>query len=240
MLIKNSSDLQQIKNDYLANVDKFSHQVLVCAGAGCVSSNCGLVRDAVIQELEAVGKADSVMVYETGCMGTCAVGPVMLILPERIFYTSLTPEIAKEIVRAHIVNNEIIEKYTFFDQTLNKNVPVIDDITFFKEQVRIALRNCGIIDYRDIEAYIAHDGYFAAAQAFAEMSPQGVIDEVKASGLRGRGGAGFPTGIKWQAGLNAEKGQNILSATQTKVTPVPLWTEALLKVTRTPSLKAWF
>ncbi|NLX94280.1 MAG: FAD-dependent oxidoreductase [Clostridiales bacterium] len=210
MLIKNSSDLQQIKNDYLANVDKFSHQVLVCAGAGCVSSNCGLVRDAVIQELEAVGKADSVMVYETGCMGTCAVGPVMLILPEKIFYTSLTPEIAKEIVRAHIVNNEIIEKYTFFDQTLNKNVPVIDDITFFKEQVRIALRNCGIIDYRDIEAYIAHDGYFAAAQAFAEMSPQGVIDEVKASGLRGRGGAGFPTGIKWQAGLNAEKGQKYL------------------------------
>ncbi|HZK39385.1 MAG TPA: NADH-ubiquinone oxidoreductase-F iron-sulfur binding region domain-containing protein [Clostridia bacterium] len=210
MLIKNISDLNQIKKDYLENSGKFSHQVLVCAGAGCVSSNCGLVRDAVIQELEAVGKTDSVLVYETGCMGTCAVGPVMLILPERIFYTSLTPEKAKEVIKAHILNGEVIEEYTFFDQTLNKHIPEIDEINFFKEQVRIALRNCGIIDYKDIEAYIAHDGYFAAAKVFAQMSPQDIIDEIKASGLRGRGGAGFPTGIKWQAGMNAGKGQKYL------------------------------
>ncbi len=210
MLINSISDLEQIKSGYLEKVAKYSHQVLVCAGAGCVSSNCGLVRDAVNQELEAIGQADSVLVYETGCMGTCAVGPVMLILPERIFYTSLTPETAKEIIRAHIVNAEIIEKYTFFDNTLKKNVPKIDDISFFKEQVRIALRNCGAIEYKSIEAYIANDGYFAAAKAFGQMTPQGVVDEMKASGMRGRGGAGFPTGVKWQAGLNAEEGQKYL------------------------------
>ena len=210
MLIKTKLDLEQVKNDYLENVNKFSHQVLVCAGAGCVSSNCGLVRDAVNYEIEALGKSDSVVVHETGCMGTCAVGPVMLILPERIFYTSLTPEIAKKIIKAHIIDNNIIEKYTFFDNTLKKHIPKIDDITFFKEQVRIALRNCGIIDYKSIDAYIAKDGYFAAAKAFSQMTPQGVVDEMKASGMRGRGGAGFPTGVKWQAGLNAQKGQKYL------------------------------
>ena len=205
--IKSISDLEKIKTDFLAESKKYSHQILVCAGAGCVSSNCGAVRDAVIQQLDAIGKSDSVKVFETGCMGTCAVGPVILILPERIFYTSLTPEKAKEIVDAHIVNGKVIEEYTFYDNTLKKFVPKIDDIDFFKEQVRIALRNCGVIEYKNIEAFIANDGYFAAAKALTNMKPQDVVDEMKASGLRGRGGAGFPTGLKWQAGLNATEGQ---------------------------------
>ena len=210
MFVKDINDLNQIKNSYLETVSKYSHQVLVCAGAGCVSSNCGLVRDAVKEELENIGKADNVSVYETGCMGTCSVGPVMLIMPEKIFYTSLTPSIAKEIIRSHILKGEIIEKYTFFDHTLKRHVPKLDDINFFKEQVRIALRNCGVIEYNNIEAYIANNGYFAAEKALTKMTPQQVIDEIKASGLRGRGGAGFPTGIKWQAGLNAAKGQKYL------------------------------
>lgn len=208
--IKSISDLEKIKTDFLAESKKYSHQILVCAGAGCVSSNCGAVRDAVIQQLDAIGKSDSVKVFETGCMGTCAVGPVILILPERIFYTSLTPEKAKEIVDAHIVNGKVIEEYTFYDNTLKKFVPKIDDIDFFKEQVRIALRNCGVIEYKNIEAFIANDGYFAAAKALTNMKPQDVVDEMKASGLRGRGGAGFPTGLKWQAGLNAPEGQKYL------------------------------
>lgn len=208
--IKSISDLEKIKNDFLAESKKYSHQILVCAGAGCVSSNCGAVRDAVIQQLDAIGKSDSVKVFETGCMGTCAVGPVILILPERIFYTSLTPEKAKEIVDAHIVNGKVIEEYTFYDNTLKKYVPKIDDIDFFKEQVRIALRNCGVIEYKNIDAFIANDGYFAAAKALTNMKPQDVVDEMKASGLRGRGGAGFPTGLKWQAGLNAPEGQKYI------------------------------
>ena len=165
------------------------------------SSNCALIRDTVISESEKAGLKDDVKVYETGCMGTCAVGPVMLVLPDRIFYTELTEQKVKDIVQSHLVNGKMIEQYTFYDHSLEKHVPVIDDINFFKKQVKIALRNCGSIEYGDVNAYIASDGYFAAYKALNELTPQAVVDEVKKSGLKGRGGAGFPTGIKWEAGL---------------------------------------
>lgn len=197
-------NLNAIKAARLAEEGSYHHQVLVCAGAGCVSSNCGLVRDAAIETIGKLGLENDVCVYETGCMGTCAVGPVMLILPERIFYVNLTPAITAEIIKAHIVEGDVLEKYTFYDHALGRHVPKIDDIDFFKEQVRIALRNCGVIEYGSIESYIARDGYFAAARALTELSPQAVVDTVKASGIRGRGGAGFPTGIKWESGLRAK------------------------------------
>jgi NADH-quinone oxidoreductase subunit F len=204
VLIKKKDDLQEIKKAYQDQNKKYRHQILVCAGAGCVSSDCYTVRDAVLEQIKALSLKDSVKVYETGCMGTCAVGPVMLILPERIFYTELSAETAQKIVKAHIVDNKVLEEYTFFDHALNKHIPKIDDINFFKEQVRIALRNCGILEYNNIEAYIASGGYEAAAKAFTSMTDKQVVDEIKASGLRGRGGAGFPTGIKWEAGRKAE------------------------------------
>ncbi|NLP48509.1 MAG: FAD-dependent oxidoreductase [Clostridiales bacterium] len=210
MKVRSINDLDRIKLSYLEELSAFSHRVLVCAGAGCVSSNCGLVGDAVVEELEELGLAKNVKVYETGCMGTCSVGPVMIIQPQNTFYTELTPDIAKEIIRSHVRDGLILDKYTFYDEASSSHIPDVDDIPFFREQVRIALRNCGAIDYKSIEAYIAKDGYFAAAKVFAQMSSQDVVDEVKASGLRGRGGAGFPTGIKWQAGLDAPKGQKYL------------------------------
>ena len=202
-IIKNIADLEKIKSDYNNDTAKYKYQVLVCSGAGCISSNCIDVKNAVDDEIVKIGKQNEVLVRETGCMGTCSVGPVMLILPERIFYTELTPEIAKNIIDNHIVRGEILNKHTFYDNSLKKHVPKIDDIGFFKEQVKIALRNCGIIEYGSIDAYIAHDGYFAAAKAIADKSRKDVIDEVKKSGLRGRGGAGFSTGVKWEAGYNA-------------------------------------
>ena len=198
--IKNLEQLKAIKKEYSELQEKFSHRVFVCAGAGCVSSNCSVIRDAVIDELNTLGLSKDVPVYETGCMGTCAVGPVMLILPERIFYTDLTEEKARRIIKAHILNGDVIEKYTFYDESLEKFVPLIDDINFFKNQVKIALRNCGTIEYSSINAYIANDGYFAACKAVNEMKPEDVVGEIKTSGLKGRGGAGFPTGIKWEAG----------------------------------------
>ena len=198
--IKSCEQLKTIKKEYNELQEKFSHRVYVCAGAGCVSSNCAAIRDAVIDELSILGLSKDVPVYETGCMGTCAVGPVMLILPERIFYTDLTEERARRIIKAHIVNGDVIEKYTFYDESLEKFVPLIDDINFFKNQVKIALRNCGTIEYSSINAYIANDGYFAACKAVNEMKPEDVVGEIKTSGLKGRGGAGFPTGIKWEAG----------------------------------------
>jgi NADH-quinone oxidoreductase subunit F len=204
VMVKSKDDLLKIKNAYQSNNAKYQYQVLVCAGAGCVSSDCGQVRDAVINKLQELSLEEKVRVYETGCIGTCAVGPVMLILPDRIFYTKLTAEIAEKIVQAHIVDGQILEEYTFYDHALSKHIPKIDDINFFKEQVRIALRNCGILEYNSIDAYIASDGYVAVEKALNSMSSRDVIDEVKASGMRGRGGAGFPTAIKWEAGRRAK------------------------------------
>ena len=127
----------------------------------------------------------------------------MLILPERIFYTELDSEKAAKIVRTHIVDGRVLEEYTFYDHSLDKRVPVIDDIDFFKDQVKIALRNCGIIEYDSINAYIARDGYFALGKILQKMAPGDVVETVKSSGIKGRGGAGFPTGLKWEAGLKA-------------------------------------
>jgi NADH-quinone oxidoreductase subunit F len=193
--INTIADLAQIKSAYDDQTAAYPYQVLICSGAGCVSSNCGEVRDAVNDELFNIGMQDQVLLRETGCMGICAAGPVMLILPERTFYTKLTPETARDVIRKHLLLGEIPVEHTFYDQSLKKHVPCIDDIDFFKEQVKIALRNCGVIEYDSLDAYISKNGYLAAAKAFTEKSPQEVIDEVKRSGLRGRGGAGFPTGV---------------------------------------------
>ncbi len=203
VLIQKKDDLEKIQKAYHDQTAKYKYQILVCAGAGCVSSDCYSVRDAVLDEVKTLSLHNEVRVYETGCMGTCAVGPVMLILPERIFYTELTPQIAKKVVKAHIIDKKILQEHTFFDHTLQKHIPKIDDINFFKDQVRIALRNCGILEYNSLEAYIGSGGYQAAAKALTSMTDAQVVEEIKISGLRGRGGAGFPTGIKWDAGLKA-------------------------------------
>ncbi len=193
--------LEEIKKRYNDQQSKYKYILYVCAGAGCISSNCGLMRDAAIYELEKAGLKDSVKVCETGCMGTCAVGPVMLVMPDRVFYTELTEQKIKEIIASHIIGGKVLEQYTFFDYSMGKHVPCIDDINFFKRQVKIALRNCGSIEYASADAYIANNGYFAAYKALCEMTPEDVVDEVKKSGIKGRGGAGFPTGVKWEAGL---------------------------------------
>ncbi|HML48242.1 MAG TPA: NADH-ubiquinone oxidoreductase-F iron-sulfur binding region domain-containing protein, partial [Clostridia bacterium] len=138
-----------------------------------------------------------------GCMGTCSVGPVMLIQPEGVFYTKLTPEIVRKIIPVHLLKGEILKEYTFFDRSLREFVPKIEDIDFFKQQVKIALRNCGAMEHASIDAYIARDGYKAAVEWLLHKSGADVVAEVKASGLMGRGGAGFPTGVKWEAGLKA-------------------------------------
>lgn len=208
--IKSIADLESIKKTYNDKLSKYKYQVLVCGGAGCVSSNCGAVKDALIKCLAENNMQDEVGVIETGCMGTCAVGPVLLVMPDEIFYTEVNPEKMVEIVKSHIMNGKVIEEYTFFDHALGKHVPKISDIDFFKDQVKIALRNCGLIDYSSIEAYIAKDGYFAIAKALQGMSAKDVVEEVKKSGLRGRGGGGFPTGIKWEAGMNAQSEQKYI------------------------------
>ncbi len=197
--IMSLENLLSIKTDYETHLGNFKKNVLVCGGAGCVSSACDEVISAMQEELESCGIASEINVIKTGCMGLCAVGPVMLVLPDRIFYTSLDGKKAKKIVQSHFVDGNFIEEYTFYDPSLARYVPIVDDIEFFKSQIKIVLDNCGIIDFADIDAYIAKDGYTAAYKALKEQNPQYVIDQMKTSGLRGRGGAGFPTATKWQA-----------------------------------------
>ena len=208
--IKSIADLELIKSTYNDNLAKYKYQVLICSGAGCISCNCIDVKNTVMDEIAKNSMQNDVLVYETGCMGTCSVGPVMLILPERIFYTEVTPEIARNIIRSHIANGKILIENTFYDHSLNKHVPKIDDIDFFKDQVKIALRNCGIMEYNNIDAYIARDGYLAAANVISQKSSIEVVKEIKKSGLKGRGGAGFPTGVKWGAGLNAKSDRKFI------------------------------
>ncbi len=208
--IKSIEQLNEVKKKYEGDQSRYLYQVYVCAGAGCVSSGCNAVRDAVVSEIERSGLKDKVHVYETGCMGTCAVGPVMLVLPDRVFYTGLDEKKAREIVRAHLVKGKVIEDYTFFDHSISRHVPVIDDIGFFRHQVKIALRNCGSIEYGSVQAYIASGGYAPAYKALNDMSPDQVVAEMKSSGLKGRGGAGFPTGIKWEAAMKQPGGQKYI------------------------------
>ena len=208
--IKTLEQLNAVGKAYRDEQDKYQYRVYVCAGAGCISSNCGAVRDAIVNEVERLGLADKVRVYEAGCMGTCAVGPVMLVLPDRTFYTELSDKKAREIVRTHLSGGQVVENYTFFDQSVGRHVPVIDDIGFFKHQVKIALRNCGAIEYGDIRAYIASGGYEAAYKVLREMTPEQVVAEMKTSGLKGRGGAGFPTGVKWEAAMKQQSDEKYI------------------------------
>ncbi|MFA5676051.1 MAG: NADH-ubiquinone oxidoreductase-F iron-sulfur binding region domain-containing protein [Christensenellales bacterium] len=200
--INTISQLRDIKERYNKTLQKYDYRIYICSGAGCVSSNCAQVYDTFVNGIQNKGLAGKVKIYQTGCMGTCAVGPVVLVLPDRVFYTEIDEKKAQEIINTHIIGGRVIEEYTFYDHSLRKHVPKIDDIDFFKRQVKIALRNCGSIEFGDIEAYIASDGYFAIHSALSGLSPKDVVDIVKKSGLKGRGGAGFPTGVKWEAALN--------------------------------------
>ena len=203
MKVNSIADLSKIKQGYEQELAQRKHHILVCGGAGCVSSGCAEIKEAVIKALKDNALTDKALVIETGCMGTCAVGPIILIQPEGIFYTKLTPGLVAKIIPAHLIEGKILEEYTFFDTTLNTHVPKMNDIAFFKHQVKIALRNVGQMEHASLDAYISRDGYMAAAKSLTEKTGAEIVEEVKKSGLMGRGGGGFPTGVKWEAGLKA-------------------------------------
>ena len=210
-MIKSQNDLLNIKKAYIKKMASYRHIVLICSGTSCVASNCKAVHDALVDELAKKGLADEIAVIEHGgCMGTCAVGPIVYVLPDETYYTEMTADKIREIVDEHFIGGTPAERYTFYDTIQRRRISNIKDITFFKEQVRIALRNCGLIDVSNIDSYIARDGYFALAKALKKGDRFAVIDELKKSGLRGRGGGGFPTGVKWEAGYNARGGQKYI------------------------------
>ncbi len=172
--------------------------ILVCTGTGCSSSNSPKIIERFEEELKAQGMDQEALVVKTGCFGLCAMGPVVLVYPEGAFYTHVTPEDVPEIVSEHIVKGRIVQRLLHREGEAAEKVTSLSDTQFYKNQFRIALRNCGVINPESIDEYIGTGGYEALGRALTEQTPQQVIDAVLASGLRGRGGAGFPTGRKWQ------------------------------------------
>ncbi|MDD3692666.1 MAG: NADH-quinone oxidoreductase subunit NuoF [Oscillospiraceae bacterium] len=171
--------------------------VLVCGGTGCTSSNSLKIIEALEKEINKQGLTDEVKVVQTGCFGLCALGPVMIVYPEGCFYSMVKVEDIPEIVSEHLLKGRIVTRL-LYDETVGKDeIKSLNETDFYKKQVRVALRNCGVIDPESIEEYIAYDGYMALAKCLTEYTPEQVIKIVSDSGLRGRGGGGFPTGRKW-------------------------------------------
>jgi NADH-quinone oxidoreductase subunit F len=171
--------------------------ILVCQGTGCKSSDSDGIMNKLSENIEKAGLSDSVKVVMTGCFGFCAKGPIVHILPDNTFYVKVTPEDAEDIVNNHLVKGELVDRLLYDEPTLNKKVNTQNEMSFYKKQSRIALRNCGIINPEDIREYIASEGYKALGKSLTTMTPEEVINEISESGLRGRGGGGFPTGKKW-------------------------------------------
>ena len=173
-------------------------QILICGGTGCKASSSHLIADNLNKILKENGITDKVEVITTGCFGFCEKGPIVKIIPDNTFYTQVTPEDAEEIVKEHIIGGKKIERLLYTDPKTEQKVSDSKHMDFYRKQLRIALRNCGFIDPENIEEYIARNGYVALANYLLNHTPDKVIDVIKRSGLRGRGGGGFPTGLKWE------------------------------------------
>lgn len=180
----------------------YRSQVLVCGGTGCTSSNSEKIISKLEEEIEKQGLTDEVQVVRTGCFGLCALGPIMIVYPEGSFYSMVKVDDIPEIVEQHLKNGIIVTRLLYQETVTEDGVKSLNETPFYAKQMRIALRNCGAIDPENIDEYIARGGYLAIEKCLSEMTPAQVIETVKASGLRGRGGGGFPTGIKW--GLAAQ------------------------------------
>ena len=176
----------------------YKMHLLVCGGTGCKASESELIKENLLEELDKHNLNDEVQVVMTGCFGFCEKGPIVKILPDNTFYVQVKPEDAASIVEEHLIKGRKVMHLLYQDPETDLSVSDSKHMDFYKKQVRIALRNCGFIDPENIEEYIARDGYAALAKCLSTMTPREVIDEIKLSGQRGRGGGGFPTGLKWE------------------------------------------
>jgi NADH:ubiquinone oxidoreductase subunit F (NADH-binding)/(2Fe-2S) ferredoxin/Pyruvate/2-oxoacid:ferredoxin oxidoreductase delta subunit len=191
-------NLKQIQEQYgsrIAYSDKT--YLLACGGTGCHATGSLKVIQALRDEITQRGLQDKVEIVETGCNGFCAVGPLMVVQPGDIFYQKISLDDIPKIVEEHLINGKPVEKLLYKDPSTKKKIPKLHDIPFFANQQPVALRNKGLIDPESINDYIARNGYMGAAKALLEMQPGDIVEQMKISGLRGRGGAGFPTGVKW-------------------------------------------
>ncbi len=185
----------------------YRSNVLVCGGTGCTSSDSLKIVDKLNEELKAKGLDKEVNVITTGCFGLCALGPIMVVYPEGSFYSMVKVEDIPEIVEEHLLKGRIVTRLLYQETVENDTVKSLNKTAFYAKQKRVALRNCGVVDPEKIDDYIAQDGYAALGKVLTEMTPEDVIQTMLDSGLRGRGGAGFPTGLKWKfaAGNQADQ-----------------------------------
>ncbi len=183
--------------------------VLICGGTGCTSSGSTALREALAKELEANNLSEEIKIVQTGCFGLCALGPIMIVYPEGTFYSRVATDDIPEIVSEHLLKGRIVDRLVY-NKTADAEADShelhasLSDTDFYKKQKRVALRNCGVINPEKIDEYIAMDGYFALAKVLTEMSREDVVQTLLDSGLRGRGGAGFPTGLKWKFAMGSE------------------------------------
>ena len=187
----------------------YESYVLVCGGTACCSGGGDKIVEAFARELESAGLKEKVQVVTTGCLGFCEQGPIVKILPQGTFYVQVREDDVKEIVAEHLVKGRVVQRLCY-DPEQAKKLVAEANIPFYQKQYRIVLRNCGVIDPEKIEDYIARDGYKAIEKVLFEMTPEQVVEEMLKSGLRGRGGAGFPTGMKWKFAQQQPKGQRYM------------------------------
>ncbi|KPU26708.1 NADH dehydrogenase [Caloranaerobacter sp. TR13] len=181
------------------------YHILVCTGTGCTSSKSNIIRQKLEKEIKKRNLQDKVKVFKTGCFGFCKLGPIIVVHPDRTFYIKVEQKDVDEILDKHIMNNQVVKKLLYKSPSNDEIQETIDEIDFFNHQMRIALRNCGVINPEDIREYIALDGYLALANILQNKTdPKEIIKIIKDSGLRGRGGGGFPTGLKWEYARNYE------------------------------------
>jgi len=189
------------------SIDSVKKDIVCCGGTGCHASNSQDLMANLRSEIKAAGLENDVHVIQSGCFGFCAQGPIVKIMPDNVFYVQVTPEDAKEIVEKHIIGHQIVERLLYVEPTLKEKIHDYAKMPFYAKQQRISLRNCGLIEAENLEEYIANEGYQGLAKALTEMTPEQVVQEVLDSGICGRGGAGFPTGMKWKiaAGVKADE-----------------------------------
>lgn len=185
----------------------YRSHVLVCGGTGCTSSGSEKLITALNEEIGKNGLSDEVQVVKTGCFGLCALGPIMIIYPEGSFYSMISVDDIPEIVSEHLLKGRVVERLIYNETITDDGIKSLNETDFYKKQKRVALRNCGVINPECIDEYIAYDGYAALGKVLTEMTPDEVIDIVKESELRGRGGGGFPTGVKWSLARGNESDQ---------------------------------
>ena len=185
----------------------YRSHVLVCGGTGCTSSGSERIVSALEREIQDNGLSEEVKVIKTGCFGLCALGPIMIVYPEGAFYSMVKPEDIPEIVSEHLLKGRIVTRLLYQETVQEDTVKSLNHTQFYAKQKRVALKNCGVIDPEDINEYVGLDGYMALGKVLTEMTPDQVIQTIKDSGLRGRGGGGFPTGVKWSFAAAQPAGQ---------------------------------